>query len=123
MDLNALKLELLERIVELDDPDLLSAIRRVLDAGETGAGPNVVEEGASRYLRLNDRTYTAEEVRDLLKTMLQDFTPIGGGPDGPELAEGELAILEARRQRHLQGASRSYSWEEVEAILKADIKR
>ncbi len=77
MDLKTLKLELLERIALLDDEDRLLALKRLLDAPRGYGIPNeklsVVREGEAPYLKLEDRMYTAEEVRSLL----------GGG--GPEL--------------------------------------
>ncbi|MBK7269587.1 MAG: hypothetical protein IPI07_08750 [Flavobacteriales bacterium] len=39
------------------------------------------------------------------------------------LSEEELAVLDERRERHLKGESRSYTWDQVEEILKNDLKR
>ena len=67
MDLKTLKLELLERIALLEDEPRLLALKRLLDGPPTYTLPSdhlsVVREGAAPYLKLEDRLYTAEEVR------------------------------------------------------------
>ncbi len=74
MDLKALKLELLERIANLEDEARLLALKRLLDGPPTYAVPNdhlsVVREGAAPYLKLEDRMYTAEEVRKVVEEVL-----------------------------------------------------
>lgn len=44
-------------------------------------------------------------------------------PGDLELSDEELALLDERRERHLKGESRSYTWDQVEEILKSDLKR
>ena len=75
MDLKALKLELLERIANLDDEARLLALKRLLDGPPTYAVPSehlsVVREGAAPYLKLEDRMYTADEVRAMVDALLR----------------------------------------------------
>lgn len=44
-------------------------------------------------------------------------------PGDLELSDAELALRDERRERHLKGESRSYSWGQVEETLKNDLKR
>ncbi len=74
MDLKTLKLELLERIALLEDEPRLLALKRSLDGPPTYKLPSehlsVVREGAASYLKLEDRLYTADEVRALVESIL-----------------------------------------------------
>jgi hypothetical protein len=71
LDLKALKLELLERIANLEDEARLLALKRLLDGPPSYAAPgehlSVVREGEASYLKLEDRMYTAAEVRALVQ--------------------------------------------------------
>lgn len=75
MDIKALKLELLERIARLDDEARLLALKRLLDSprayGMPGEHLSVVREGVPAYLKIEDRNYTADEVRGLVEEMLR----------------------------------------------------
>lgn len=75
MDLKTLKLELLERIANLEDGPRLLALKRLLDSPPTYVTPgehlSIVREGQAPYLKLEDRLYTAEEVRQLVDQLLQ----------------------------------------------------
>jgi hypothetical protein len=70
MDIRTLKLELLERIALLEDEARLLALKRLLDAPRGYGIPNenlsVVKEGSEGY-HIEDRTYSADEVRRLLQ--------------------------------------------------------
>ena len=82
MDLKTLKLELLERIADLEDEARLLDLKRLLHlpAVPVGGPPSYVlpgvryvadhlsieREGQTPYLKLEDRMYTAEEVRKLV---------------------------------------------------------
>lgn len=81
MDLKTLKLELLERIADLDDEVRLLALKRLLDGPPTYAVPGdhltVVREGEAPYLKLEDRMYTAAEVRALVEKVLRGGSPTG----------------------------------------------
>jgi len=120
MDLKDLKLELLERIALLDDDVLLHAVKRLLDAPRGYGIPNenlsVVKEGQQPYLHIEDRTYTGEEVRRLFDDLRSALEREGAGTD-----EAEVALLDARRARHLKGEGRSYTVEEMLALLKKDL--
>ena len=105
MDLKNLKLELLERIANLEDEARLLDLKRLLDlpAVQVG-GPasyalpgvryvsdhlSIVREGQAPYLKLEDRMYTAEEVRKLVGELLLADTM----DDGADLAPDEVAAL------------------------------
>ncbi len=75
MDLKTLKLELLERIALLEDGTRLMALKRLLDSPRGYGIPNdhlsVVKEGEEPYIKLEDRSYSAEEVRKLMEELMQ----------------------------------------------------
>lgn len=120
MDLNTLKLELLERIALLDDEARLLALKRLLDGPPTYMLPSehlsVVREGAAPYLKLEDRMYTADEVRALVEEVLA--TVPTGAPDEVIGAE-ELAELERRHQARLSGESKGSSRKESMSRLRS----
>jgi hypothetical protein len=110
MDLKTLKLELLERIALLDDEARLLALKRLLDGPPTYALPGdhltVVREGEAPYLKLEDRLYTADEVRALVAEVL---ATVPTGASDEEISEEELAELERRHQARLSGESKGSS--------------
>lgn len=73
MDLKTLKLELLERIALLEDETRLMALKRLLDSPRGYGIPNdhlsVVKEGEEPYIKLEDRSYSAEEVQRLMEKL------------------------------------------------------
>ncbi len=75
MDLKTLKLELLERIALLEDEARLLALKRLLDSPRGYGIPNdhlsVVKEGEEPYLNLEDRSYTVEDVRQLVDKLMK----------------------------------------------------
>ena len=98
MDLKTRKLELLERIANLEDEARLLALKRSLDGPPSYAVSGVryvsdhlsiVREGQTPYLKLEDRMYTAEEVRKLVGEVLLADTM----DDGADLAPDEVAAL------------------------------
>ncbi len=117
MDLKTLKLELLERIALLEDEARLFALKRMLDGPPTYAVPGdhltVVREGEAPFLKLEDRMYTAEEVRALVEAILS-----GTQGAGIELDPDEVAALDASRERFLKGEGRWLSRDELEARMK-----
>lgn len=127
MDLKALKLELLERIALLDDEARLLALKRLLDSPRSYGIPNenlsVVKEGEDAYEGGAARTYTLEEVQRMLEEGRVHQQALRHQPGDLEVSDEELAILDERRDRHLKGESRSYTWDQVEEILKNDLKR
>ncbi|MBL0127876.1 MAG: hypothetical protein IPP83_10570 [Flavobacteriales bacterium] len=127
MDPKALKLELLERIALLDDEARLLALKRVLDSPLDYPISNehlsVVKEGKEAYAGGTARTYTWEEVQCILMEDRAHQAALRHQPGDLELSDAELAVLDERRERHLKGESRSYTWDQVEAILKNDLKR
>ncbi len=122
MDTKALKLELLERIALIDDEERLLAIKRVLDAPRGYGVPN---EKLSEVKDPSgtERTYTWQEVQRILEEDRVHQRALQQDAGGIDITEEELALLDARRERHLQGESRSYTWDELEQIMKDDLKR
>jgi hypothetical protein len=122
MDLKTLKLELLERIALIDNEARLLALKRVLDSPRDCGIPNeklsVVKDPTG-----TERTYTSEEVKRILEEDRAHQEALRHEPGDLELSEEELAVLDERRERHLKGESRSYTWDQVEEILKNDLKR
>ncbi|MBK9417499.1 MAG: hypothetical protein KA791_13675 [Flavobacteriales bacterium] len=122
MDLKTLKLELLERIALIDNEERLLAVKRLLDAPRGYGIPNemlsVVKDPSGM-----ERTYTSEEVKRILEEDRAHQEALRHEPGDLELSEEELAVLDERRERHLKGESRSYTWDQVEEILKNDLKR
>jgi hypothetical protein len=118
MDLKTLKLELLERIANLEDEARLLALKRLLDGPPTYALPNdhlsVVREGEAPYLKLEDRMYTAEEVRALVEEVLRDVETVSD-----ELPPEAVAALDASRERFLKGEGQWLSRAELEARMNA----
>ena len=118
MDLKALKLELLERIANLDDGARLLALKRLLDGPPTYAVPNdhltVVREGVAPYLKLEDRMYTAAEVRKVVEEVLRDVEA-----DSDVLSPEEVAALDASRERFLNGEGQWLTRAELEARMNA----
>ncbi|MBK6629204.1 MAG: hypothetical protein IPJ87_03575 [Flavobacteriales bacterium] len=122
MDLKTLKLELLERIALIDDEYLLLVIKRAFDAPRGYVVPNehmsVVQEPSG-----TDRTFTWQEVQRILEEDRAQQRALRHEPRDLDLSDDELAMLDERRERHLNGESRSYTWQQVEEILKKDIER
>ena len=122
MDLKTLKLELLERIALIDNEERLLAVKRLLDAPRGYGIPNemlsVVKDPSGM-----ERTYTSEEVKRILEEDRAHQEALRHEQGDLELSEEELAVLDERRERHLKGESRSYTWDQVEEILKNDLKR
>ncbi|MBX2981501.1 MAG: hypothetical protein KF843_02415 [Flavobacteriales bacterium] len=122
MDLKTLKLELLERIALIDDEARLKALKRLLDSPRGYGVPNekmsVVKEGEESYLKLEDRMYSAKEVRALLEEVLRKMKEEFG--PGPLLSKEEWAELDADHAAYLRGEGRNYTWEEVKEQLRKD---
>jgi hypothetical protein len=123
MDLNALKLELLERIAQLDDEARLLTLKRLLDSHRAYGMPNehlsVVREGLPAYLKIEDRNYTADEVRALLNEALDRMGKAAADPEA-WLSPEEWRELDADHAAYLRGEGRNYSWEEVKEQLRKD---
>ncbi len=124
MDLKALKLELLERIANLDDEARLLALKRLLDGPPSYAVTNdhltVVHEGAAPYLKLEDRMYTAAEVRALVEEVLRaaeadqvDYASL--------FTDEEWDAMDREREQAQRGEGTFYTIEEVMEHLKKDL--
>lgn len=120
MDLKNLKLELLERIALLEDEVRLLALKRLLDGPPTYTLPGdhltVVREGEAPYLKLEDRLYTAAEVRALVEEVLLER-------EDEEVDPELIAELEKRDREMDSGEVKGHTWEEVQAILDDDRRK
>lgn len=127
MNLKTLKLELLERIALIDSEERLLALKRLLDSPRNYGVPNekmsVVKEGASVWDELEDRPFTREEVQRILQADRVQQRALQQDHGSLDISKEELALLDARRERHLKGESRSYTWNELEELMKNDLKR
>lgn len=121
MDLKTLKLELLERIANLQDEAPLLALKRLLDGPPTYAVPSdhlsIVREGQAPYLKLEDRMYTAEEVRKVVEEVLRHQEQVD---PAEALSQEEWNALDADHTAYLRGEGRNYSWDEVRDQLRKD---
>jgi hypothetical protein len=124
MDLKTLKLELLERIALLEDEPRLLALKRLLDGPPTYATPgehlSIVREGASPYLKLEDRMYTAEEVRKLVEEVLREVEAEREDFASHFTAE-EWDAMDREREQADRGEGTFYSIEELEERLKKSL--
>ena len=118
MDIKTLKLELLERIALLEDEARLLALKRLLDGPPTYSVPSdhlsVVREGDTPYLKLEDRVYTAEEVRKVVEEVLREVEAVSD-----EFSPEEVAALDASRERFLKGEGKWLTPAELEARMNA----
>lgn len=121
MDLKTLKLELLERIALIDNEERLLALKRLLDAPRGYGIPNeqlsVVKEGEEPYPRIEDRSYSAEEVRKLFEEARQSWQEEEFDPD---LTEEQEAELKERDRQMESGEVKAFTWEEVQRLLDSD---
>lgn len=122
MDLKTLKLELLERIANLDDEARLLELKRVLDAPRDYGIPNeklsVVKEGENAYLPEGQKTFTLDEVRAIVDAVREEFEFDLDDELSPE------AITELNKRDHEMdsGKVKGYTWAEVQVILDGDRK-
>jgi len=79
MDIRALKLELLEKLAALNDQDKLEEVKHVHEGTDgfelSDAQLNVVNDHFEAYQRGEARTYTWEEVQQMLGEELQRYQP------------------------------------------------
>lgn len=122
MDLKTLKLELLERIALIDDETRLHAIKRLLDAPRGYGIPNeqmsVVKEGEEPYPRIEDRSYSSEEVRKMFEEARHKWED-----EEFELTHEQMAELDRRHEEMRSGKVKGIPWEEVQRLLDEDRKR
>jgi hypothetical protein len=123
MDLKTLKLELLERIALLDDEARLLALKRLLDAPRGYGIPNehlsIVQEGAEGYIKLEDRSYSAAEVRKLIEELIVQIEKDHIDP-ADQLSEEEWDAVEADRKAYLRGEGKNISWDELKGKWRTE---
>ncbi|MBX2981475.1 MAG: hypothetical protein KF843_02280 [Flavobacteriales bacterium] len=125
MDLKSLKLELLERISLLEDEVRLLALKRLLDAPRGYGIPNdhltVVKEGEEPYLKLEDRNYSAEEVRQIVEDILQARR--NENAFASSLSPEEWGALDREGEEAERGQGTFHTVEEVMAHLRKDLEK
>jgi putative addiction module component (TIGR02574 family) len=123
MDLKTLKLELLERIALIDDEARLLALKRLLDAPRGYGIPNeklsVVKEGEETYPRIEDRSYSGEEVRRIFEEARLKWEEEAYDFD---LSDAQVAELDRRDEEMRSGKVKGIPWEEVQRLLDEDRK-
>lgn len=123
MDLKSLKLELLERISLLEDEARLLALKRLLDAPRGYGIPNehlsVVKEGEAPYFKLEDRSYSAEEVRKIVDDILR--SKANEDALGNLLLPDEWEQLEREGEQAENGEGSFFTLDEVMARLRRDL--
>jgi hypothetical protein len=124
MDLKTLKLELLERIALLEDEARLLALKRLLDGPPTYTVPSdhlsVVREGEAPYLKLEDRMYTAAEVRKLVVAVLRELEADQEDYASLFTAE-EWDAMDREREQADRVEGTFYTIEDVMEHLKKDL--
>ena len=124
MDIKTLKLELLERIALLEDEARLLALKRLLDGPPTYTVPSdhlsVVREGEEPYLKLEDRMYTAEEVRKLVVAVLRELEADQEDYASLFTAE-EWDAMDREREQADRVEGTFYTIEDVMEHLKKDL--
>lgn len=123
MDLKSLKLELLERISLMEDEARLIALKRLLDAPRGYGIPNehlsVVKEGQEPYLKLEDRNYSAAEVRKIVDDILKQKDNDNAFADS--LSPEEWAALDREGEQAERGEGTFHTIDEVMAHLRKDL--
>jgi hypothetical protein len=124
MDLKTLKLELLERIALLEDEPRLLALKRLLDGPPTYTLPSehlsVVREGEAPYLKLEDRLYTAEEVRKLVEEVLREVEA-DKEDYASHFTSEEWDSMDREREQADRGEGTFYTIDELEDRLKKSL--
>ncbi|MBK9419824.1 MAG: hypothetical protein IPN44_02075 [Flavobacteriales bacterium] len=123
MDLKSLKLELLERILLMEDETRLLALKRLLDAPRGYGIPNehlsVVKEGEEPYLKLEDRNYSAAEVRKIVEDIQKQKDDHDAFAE--LLSPEEWAALDREGEQAERGEGTFHTVEEVMAHLRKDL--
>jgi GTPase SAR1 family protein len=124
MDLKTLKLELLERIALLEDEPRLLALKRLLDGPPTYTLPSehlsVVREGEAPYLKLEDRMYTAAEVRALVEEVLREVEAEQEDYASHFTSE-EWDAMDREREQADRGEGTFYTIDELDDRLKKSL--
>lgn len=124
MDLKTLKLELLERIANLDDAARLWALKRLLDQPIGYAAPgehlSVVREGLGDYLKIEDRNYTADEVRKLLNEVMR-AVEADQADFASHFTAAEWEAMDREREQAERGEGTFHTIEEVMEHLRKDL--
>ena len=111
MDLPALKLQLIQQIIATDDPAVLEEIRRIFDEAEG----NVVAEAEAHYFKLEDRMYSANEVRAMLEEVVSHLQE---EDYASHFTKEEWDEMDREQEQAQRGEGTFYSIEEVNEHLK-----
>ena len=112
----------------MEDEARLLALKRLLNGAPSYALPcvryvsdhlSIVREGQAPYLKLEDRMYTADEVRKLVDELLHEVDK-DAGPLTSQLSQQEWDELDADHAAYLRGEGHNFTWEEVKDQLRKD---
>lgn len=121
MDLNQMKIELLQRIISCEDENMLREIKQILDENSSEVREegdkysvevgNVIPDGYYQSLEADYEKYKRGELStsswDEVKKKLQDET------EGLNISPGQEEELAERYERYLRDGGKTYSWEEI----------
>ena len=115
MDLASLKFHLIQQIIATDDPAVLEKIRKILGESEG----NRVAEGEAPYFKLEDRMYTADEVRAMLEEVLS--RAVEQEDYASHFTKEEWDEMDREQEQAQRGDGTFYTIEEVIEDMKKDL--
>ena len=122
MDLEAIKRSILERIATINDEPRLLALKRWADRQDqyfdrewNVVPPSEAVDSELPMFRVEERNYTAAEVRALLDAVRLTFE---SDEDAPFLSQAEIAKLDQDAEDMRSGKMKSYTMEEVMEHLR-----
>lgn len=122
MDLEATKRSILERIAKIDDEPRLLALKRWADRQDqyfdrewNVVPPSEAVDSELPMFRVEERNYTAAEVRALLDEVRLTFE---SDEDAPFLSQAEIAKLDQDAEDMRSGKMKGYTMEEVMERLR-----
>ena len=111
MHLARLKLQLIQQIIATDDMAVLEEIRKILDEAEG----TMVAEGEAAYFKLEDRMYSADEVRAMLEKVVSHLQE---EDYASHFTKEEWDEMDREQEQAQRGEGTFYSIEEVNEHLK-----
>lgn len=119
MEIAALKRLLIQRINDIEDPLLLREVKRMLSEEGMEGHVSITEEGVFPYFGIEDRNYTAEEVRAILVKVVHTLQEGTRNVD-VTLDADEWAELGSDHETYLKCEAKMYTWEQVREQIRVD---
>lgn len=119
MEIADLKRLLIQRISAISDPGLLQEAKRLLTKEGRGGDVPLAEDDVFPYFGLEDRNYTAEEVRAIMAKMVHALQADAGSAD-LLLDADEWEELASEHKGYLKGEAKVYTWEQVRELIRVD---